>query len=109
MSLFDTEYLVVGGAAAGKPMLKGRHYSLLWWTGDTWTLQYLPGGGTARASMVRTLPGGQFTCDDGSCVAITQRCDLLTDCPDYTDEVDCHIVQVRTKIILPIYHLLKVY
>lgn len=36
----------------------------------------------------------EYTCNDGSCIMKTQRCDLVTDCPDLSDEVGCQFVQV---------------
>jgi len=36
----------------------------------------------------------KFTCDDGSCVRIDQRCNLAIDCPDNSDEVNCDILEL---------------
>ena len=35
-----------------------------------------------------------FTCDDGTCVEMNQRCDLQVDCPDSSDEKDCDVLVV---------------
>lgn len=35
---------------------------------------------------------GQFTCDDGQCVSIEQRCNQLTNCRDKSDEIGCTIL-----------------
>ena len=40
--------------------------------------------------------GKQFTCDDGTCVRIDQRCNLITDCPDFSDEKNCDILKVES-------------
>ncbi|KAG7170875.1 Glutamate-gated chloride channel-like 3 [Homarus americanus] len=37
---------------------------------------------------------GQFTCADGSCIELWQRCDLRVDCPDQSDESSCSLVEV---------------
>lgn len=37
---------------------------------------------------------GEFTCADGTCVKLSQRCDLRVDCPDQSDEAQCSIVDV---------------
>ncbi|XP_042208523.1 uncharacterized protein LOC121856845 [Homarus americanus] len=31
----------------------------------------------------------EYTCDEGTCINLTQRCDLRVDCPDNTDETGC--------------------
>ncbi|KAK7081342.1 hypothetical protein SK128_000315, partial [Halocaridina rubra] len=65
----------------------GRHDWIV--RGDLCSLEvesYLP--------LVFTLcKNGEFTCDDGSCVNIGQRCDSLFDCPDLSDELDCRLVK----------------
>ena len=36
----------------------------------------------------------QFTCMDGSCINITNRCDNVRHCPDDSDENNCHILML---------------
>ena len=35
---------------------------------------------------------GDFTCDDGQCVTMEQRCNQLPDCRDRSDETDCEVL-----------------
>lgn len=35
-----------------------------------------------------------FTCEDGTCISLQQRCDLRVDCPDQSDEHSCGMVDV---------------
>lgn len=46
---------------------------------------------------------GKFTCADGSCISLEQRCDLRLDCPDHSDEVQCSLVAVPAgyRITIP--------
>ena len=34
----------------------------------------------------------EFTCDDGQCVTMEQRCDQLSDCRDKSDETNCKVL-----------------
>ena len=36
----------------------------------------------------------QFTCFDGNCVSMENRCDRISDCPDSSDEKGCKIVHI---------------
>nr|XP_045625856.1 uncharacterized protein LOC123775072 [Procambarus clarkii] len=38
--------------------------------------------------------GGEFTCSDGTCINLTQRCDLRINCPDQSDEASCSAVSL---------------
>ena len=38
---------------------------------------------------------GEFTCDDGQCVRMEQRCDQLSDCRDESDEDNCQLLVVK--------------
>ena len=42
-------------------------------------------------SMLVSLPecASQFSCGDGTCVSLTQRCDSFPDCADERDELNC--------------------
>ena len=36
----------------------------------------------------------QFTCDNGFCLRMEERCDQVLDCADHSDETDCNILQL---------------
>ena len=38
---------------------------------------------------------GQFTCDDGQCVPMEQRCNQLPECRDFSDEKNCKVLVLR--------------
>ena len=35
----------------------------------------------------------ELTCGDGSCLALSSKCDGVADCGDDLDEQDCHLVE----------------
>ena len=45
--------------------------------------------------------GNQFTCNDGSCYTITEKCDGVFNCLDGADEFDClYCYQNRKRILI---------
>jgi hypothetical protein len=40
---------------------------------------------------------GQFTCSDGQCVTMEQRCDQIVQCRDESDEEDCRLLALKTS------------
>lgn len=36
----------------------------------------------------------EYTCNDGTCIEKSRRCDLSVDCDDQSDELDCSVVVV---------------
>ncbi|MCL4142495.1 UNVERIFIED_CONTAM: hypothetical protein GTU68_026898 [Idotea baltica] len=39
---------------------------------------------------------GEFTCQDGTCIALEKRCNLKLECPDQSDESECTLIDVPT-------------
>ena len=51
--------------------------------------------GEAEMSVkLSTCVDGQFTCGDGECINIDQRCDRAKHCKDWSDEIDCNLVMI---------------
>ena len=42
----------------------------------------------------------EFTCNDGSCVPLENRCDLKPDCEDNSDEKLCKKVVIDGKVLI---------
>ena len=48
---------------------------------------------------------GEFTCNDGQCISMEQRCDQLPDCEDESDERGCQLLKLKdgyNKMVPPI-------
>nr|XP_045619273.1 uncharacterized protein LOC123771045 [Procambarus clarkii] len=44
--------------------------------------------------LLTSCRGDEYTCDDGTCIQKTRRCDLSVDCTDQSDEMNCSIAQI---------------
>ena len=53
--------------------------------------------GIVRRLKFTTCKTGQFTCDDGLCISIEQRCDQITHCSDISDEENCKIIHLESR------------
>ena len=53
--------------------------------------------GASRSLTLTTCFPDKFTCDDGSCVRINQRCNLVVDCRDKSDEKNCEILKLDSN------------
>lgn len=53
----------------------------------------IPSGGTVNLTL-SVCGAGMFTCKDGTCISLKQRCDLRVDCADQSDESQCSIVDL---------------
>ena len=60
-----------------------------------WLLHYPVCGrkpGTVWDFLLTACKDDQFTCDDGTCVVLSQRCNLQYDCRDHSDEAQCRMI-----------------
>ncbi|CAL4100647.1 unnamed protein product, partial [Meganyctiphanes norvegica] len=51
-------------------------------------------GGETRELLFTACGNGKFSCDDGSCVSLQQRCDMKLDCHDGSDERNCVLIDI---------------
>ena len=52
----------------------------------------------------------EFTCSDGQCIKIVNRCDQIINCRDETDEQDCKLLVLKNgynKVVPPFTLVLK--
>ena len=42
-------------------------------------------------------PDGEFTCNNGQCVTMEQRCNQIANCRDESDEVDCKLLLLKNN------------
>ena len=86
-SLYDRRYgLVAVSYASKESYLLGK---------NNWTISFDMGKCKHPYDRVMKLTGckdGEFTCDDGQCVTMEERCDQLPHCGDKSDEVSCSLV-----------------
>ena len=52
---------------------------------------------TAQLKLTGCDQEGEFTCDDGQCVRMEQRCDQVVQCRDKSDEVNCQILALESS------------
>ena len=51
-----------------------------------------------------TCRSTQFTCGDGLCIGLDERCDGVADCKDKMDEIDCNVAEIDSgynKMLAP--------
>ena len=51
----------------------------------------------ARVLKMSGCSESQFTCDNGFCLRMEERCDQVLDCDDHSDEADCNILQLPSS------------
>ena len=66
----------------------------------SWTFWWEPSGCGVEGTHPRQLKlsrcsDGQFSCGDGDCVSMEERCDQVADCHDDSDEVDCLLLKLK--------------
>ena len=51
----------------------------------------------------------EFTCDDGQCIKMGDRCDQILDCRDDSDEENCQILTIKKGYnhVIPPFRLVK--
>ena len=69
--------------------------SQLWPTGVyTWHVsEGICGHVHSRQLLLSSCEDSEFTCGDGTCVELSEKCDGVPDCGDDSDEKDCSIIQ----------------
>ena len=84
-----------------KAMTRARHNTFALGK-HNWTIsgdKYDCSKGQSNYTIEMKLTGceeGEFTCDDGQCVNMTERCNQLPDCRDRSDETSCQILYLES-------------
>ena len=63
---------------------------------------------TTMLKLTGCNPEGEFTCNDGQCIKMEERCDQVPDCKDKSDERECQLIKPEygyNKYIPPIGNL----
>ena len=71
--------------------LLGKHQ----WTVHNDSYECSNGGSYTTQLKLTTCKEGDFTCRDGQCVKMDQRCNQLPDCRDESDESSCELVVLK--------------
>ena len=74
-------------------------------TSDHRTCHPADGSPVTTQWMFSACKDGQYTCNDGHCISMEQRCNQLTDCADKSDEIDCNMLVISSgysKMVAPI-------
>lgn len=117
-SLFDRSYFIYD-TSNSRPIFNGVSWSKIEWQGNSsWVLYQIenpfvkarmldstdtgyPVGvhdyeasgdkcpGKVQKLKLTSCRGNTFTCSDGDCIDISQRCNLELDCNDHSDELNC--------------------
>ena len=53
------------------------------------------GGSKEKKIKLTTCSYGEFTCNDGQCIDIEQRCDQTSNCLDESDEENCQMIYMK--------------
>ena len=53
------------------------------------------GGSKIKPIKLTTCSSGMFTCNDGQCIGIEQRCDQTSNCLDESDENNCNLMFMK--------------
>ena len=56
-------------------------------------------GNTEHVLKLTTCTDNMFTCDDGGCIDVEERCDDKTDCFDGSDEKNCKKISMSKKYV----------
>ena len=123
-SKIDTLYLPFNQAENGEVVMQGGESSKIYFDGNSWALEKYGEGNLGKSDAVKVtyalgkhtwsienddcnkghpyttplkLSGcrvGEFTCTNGLCIEMGQRCDQLKDCEDNSDEMNCRLVHL---------------
>ncbi|XP_068203848.1 uncharacterized protein [Palaemon carinicauda] len=61
---------------------------------NTWEVKNDRCGNSNMTLVLTSCTNNQFSCNDGACVDIGQRCNFETDCQDGSDEINCNFLEL---------------
>ena len=95
-SKVNKHFQAVSSAPAGSLLLGTQTWQIY---NDTCGSQY------SRNMTMTTCNDDQFTCQDGSCISMKERCDSKIQCEDGSDEKACTMVSLNpgySKVVVPV-------